>query len=455
MHTAIFDIGKTNKKFCIFDENLNEVYRVFERLHETEDEDGFSCEDLPQLTKWMKDHLKKAVRSKEFQITRLNFSTYGASFVHLDKKGVPVTPLYNYLKPFPEHLQHSFAEMVGDAEDFSVRTASPALGMLNSGLQLYWLQKERSSLFSRIKTSLHFPQYCSYLFSGQLASEYTSIGCHTALWDYTQQKYHPWVEKCGMTPLFPEIVPATTITRALVKGQEMEVGTGLHDSSAALLPYLASSREPFLLLSTGTWSITFNPFSQDHLTPEELKADCLNFMRVDGSPVKASRLFFGKEFNIQTKRMAGYFGKSDPNYHHNVAYDEHLYQKWSVEKEPIFHLHSMQYPDQSIPSADYTNWERFTTYEEAYHRLLIEMMGHQARAIQLAAGSTPIRKLYLDGGFLQNEVFLNLLRKAFPAFEIIVSKAPLGSSLGAAMAVSKAETIEKFGFDFEIKKVTA
>jgi L-fuculokinase len=453
MHTAIFDIGKTNKKFSIFDDNLNEVYRVYERLHETEDEDGFAGEDLPQLTRWMQNNLKKAMKAKEFQITRLNFSTYGASLVHLDEKGIPVTPLYNYLKPFPRHLQQSFEKLVGDPEEFSVRTASPSLGMLNSGLQLYWLKKERPNLFSRIKTSLHFPQYCSYLFSGQLASEYTSIGCHTGLWDYTRQAYHSWVEECGLDYLFPAIVPATTTTTAVVFGQEMEVGTGLHDSSAALLPYLASSKEPFLLLSTGTWSITFNPFSTEPLTKEELRADCLNYMRVDGSPVKASRLFLGKEFNIQTKRMAGHFGKADTNYHHKVAFDEQLYQKWCEEKEPIFHLHAMQHPDNSIPSADYTNWERFSNYEEAYHRFLIEMMGHQARAIRLAAGSTPVQKLYVDGGFLQNEVFLNLLQRAFPTFEIVVSKAPLGSSLGAAMAVSKPETVEKFSF--EMKKVIA
>jgi predicted NBD/HSP70 family sugar kinase len=27
MHTAIFDIGKTNKKFSVFDENLSEIHR--------------------------------------------------------------------------------------------------------------------------------------------------------------------------------------------------------------------------------------------------------------------------------------------------------------------------------------------------------------------------------------------------------------------------------------------
>jgi very-short-patch-repair endonuclease len=41
------------------------------------------------------------------------------------------------------------------------------------------------------------------------------------------------------------------------------VGAGLHDSSAALIPYLSAFEEPFALLSTGTWCITLNPFNQD------------------------------------------------------------------------------------------------------------------------------------------------------------------------------------------------
>lgn len=76
MHTAIFDIGKTNKKFSIFDEHLNEIYREVETLPLIEDEDGYPTEDLTLLTDWMKGVLRKAMKSKKFDISRLNFSTY-------------------------------------------------------------------------------------------------------------------------------------------------------------------------------------------------------------------------------------------------------------------------------------------------------------------------------------------------------------------------------------------
>lgn len=60
--------------------------------------------------------------------------------VHLDKELKPVTHLYNYTKNIPENIIHKF-KLSHDAEGkWSEETASPLLGMLNAGLQLYWLK---------------------------------------------------------------------------------------------------------------------------------------------------------------------------------------------------------------------------------------------------------------------------------------------------------------------------
>jgi hypothetical protein len=49
-------------------------------------------------------------------------------------------------------------------------------------------------------------------------------------------------------------------------GRRMRIGVGIHDSSAALLPYVKSSKRPFVLVSTGTWSVSLNPFAQGALS---------------------------------------------------------------------------------------------------------------------------------------------------------------------------------------------
>ncbi len=115
--------------------------------------------------------------------------------------------------------------------------------------------------------------------------------------------------------------------------------------------------------------------------------------------------------------------------------------------EPFFHLETMQYPDKSILSAPTTQWDKFPNFEEAFHRLMIEMMRWQVGAIGLAAGNTQVRKLFVDGGFSQSDVFIHLLRRELPEYELIVSTSPLGSSLGVAMAIQEPERIEKYPFE--------
>jgi hypothetical protein len=88
----------------------------------------------------------------------------------------------------------------------------------------------------------------------------------------------------------------------------------LHDSSSALIPYFISFHEPFVLLSTGTWCITINPFNNTMLSDYELDEDCLCYLSYEGKPVKASRLFAGYEHEQQVKRLADFFKKPMDHY---------------------------------------------------------------------------------------------------------------------------------------------
>ena len=176
---AIIDVGKTNKKLFLFDEHYKIVYERSARFIETTDEDGDPCENLESLRLSVFDSLHDVFKRKEFEVKAINFSTYGASFVYIDEDGKPVAPLYNYLKPYPEELKKQFYDTYGGEEVFSYKTASPVLGSLNSGMQLYRIKYEKPELFKRIKYALHLPQYMSYLFRGNVYADITSIGCHT------------------------------------------------------------------------------------------------------------------------------------------------------------------------------------------------------------------------------------------------------------------------------------
>ena len=56
---AIFDIGKTNKKLFLFDEEYEIVFEKSAHFAETRDEDGFPCEDLESLRRFVFDSLEE------------------------------------------------------------------------------------------------------------------------------------------------------------------------------------------------------------------------------------------------------------------------------------------------------------------------------------------------------------------------------------------------------------
>ncbi len=408
--TAVFDIGKTNKKFFLFDEDYSVVQKQQNTLDQTKDEDGDPCEDLEMLEDWIEDKLRSAFRDEEFSIESINFSTYGASFVHLNKKGEPETPLYNYLKPHPKNLFEKFCEICGGKEQLSLQTASPPMGMLNSGFQLYWLKHKKPIAFSEIDSSLHLPQYLSYLITGNKTAELTSIGCHTALWDFNRQQYHPWLKQEDLLRLLPSVDPVTSTTDTMYEGVETRVGMGIHDSSAALAPYLLGLDDPFMLISTGTWSITLNPFNKEPLTFKELEKDCLCYMNIYGDQVKASRLFLGNEYMHQKEKLTEYF--SGEHWQSEPDLDVNLINKLIKTANPDRKLELEQaYNSGPYPQKSPGNWrvDKFDSYKEGYHQLMLDLAAIQVESIKLAQGSKVIEKLIIKGGLIKNYLLVKFL----------------------------------------------
>lgn len=418
---AVFDIGRTNKKFLLFDSRYQPVHQAAEAIPDRLDEDGEPCEDIEAIARWMRQVWRQVEEKEDVEVLALNISAHGAGLVHLNEAGQVVGHLYSYLKPFPDKLRQQFFDAYGPEAELCLSTASPYLGMLNSGLQLYWIKYARPQLFHQIAYSLHLPQYAAYLFSGRMCSEYTSIGCHTLMWDYTRHDYHHWMKAEGFERLFPPAVSSKWYGYTRFREGMIPVGTGLHDSSAALLTYLSLDEGPFLLLSTGTWGITLNPFAQHLLTPEELKHDCLLYMLPSGRPVKASRYFLGHLHDEQVERICKHFAIQPAVLLHTVQ----------ARSMPPEWMH------QSAIEADFVNHpeqlRHFDSPEEAYLACLRPLVKAQVKAVRLAAESDGrIPRLYVDGGFTRNRAFMQLLQEALPQTRIITPDMPDGTMLGAA-----------------------
>ncbi len=422
---AIFDVGKTNKKLFLFDEHYHIVYEETTQLSESADEDGDACEDLSALTLWITSTFTKLTTEKQYNIKAVNFSAYGASFVHIMTEGSQLLPLYNYLKAYPQDLQDAFYKKYGGKQLLARQTASPVSGSLNSGLQLYRIKKEKPEVYKTIRKSLHLPQYLSFLITNQKFSDITSIGCHTSLWNFKDKTYHDWVYAEGIDRLLAPIAKGDEAFKVSNGDGVIISGIGLHDSSAALIPYLISFTDPFILISTGTWCISLNPFNNKPLTDEELLSDCLCYLTYKGKPVKANRLFAGYEHERQTKSITAHF---------NVPAD--FYKKIQFNPLKLEKVKAMKIRT-SIGEGGFAelNSESFESAELAYYQLMLNIMERQLASTKMVLKGTKVKRLFVDGGFGKNTIYMNLLAAAFPEIEVFAASMAQATAIGAALAI--------------------
>ena len=83
---------------------------------------------------------------------------------------------------------------------------------------------------------------------------------------------------------------------------------GAHDSNASLVPHLVSRREPFTVISTGTWVIIMAVGGKGRLDP---KADMLANVDVRGEPVPTARFMGGREFAVLAGETPAEAGEAD------------------------------------------------------------------------------------------------------------------------------------------------
>ena len=153
-------------------------------------------------------------------------------------------------------------------------------------------------------------------------------------------------------------------------------------------------------------------------------------MKIDGSPVKTSRLFLGEEHRMKVENLTKYYGV--PKFHHrSLVFNEGLYQEYIINSKNHFHW---KYLDNSNAPQDDQLY--FSSFEIAYHQLINELIDLLKDKIDIIC-ETPPNKIYIDGGFSDNRIFLALLKIKFPSQKIKAKPASFACALGASMLLSQ------------------
>lgn len=293
--TIVIDIGKTNAKLTLIDADGNTISE--QRCANTILDDGpYPHHDTERLWAWMLATFRTfAGLAKVGAIVPV---THGATAALVDDDG-PVLPVLDYESKLPEQLDDEYAKMRPPFAE----TYSPALPAgLNLGRQLAWLAKRFKTEFASAKHILTYPQYWAWRLSGVAASEVTSLGCHTDLWNTRAQDYSSLVARMGWRELFPAMRGASDVLGPLLPQWAEQTGLpadckvvcGIHDSNASLLRYLGG--EVGTVLSSGTWLIAASFNTQ--LDQLDEQADMLANTNALGKPVACMRFMGGREFSV-------------------------------------------------------------------------------------------------------------------------------------------------------------
>jgi hypothetical protein len=161
-------------------------------------------------------------------------------------------------------------------------------------------------------------------------------------------------------------------------------------------------------------------------------------MRINGKPVKASRLFLGHEYKVQVEKLNKYFGVSQ-NYHRDVKFNYDTYFEIIQDFEHCFKWESLH--DEDMPEVTQFSYDK---YDHAYHQLMIELVLLQTKSIKKVMDEDQIYCLYVDGGFSGNDLYIKLLSHNFREKNLRTTDASLGSALGAAISISDKKLNSKF-----------
>jgi L-fuculokinase len=414
---AVFDVGKTNIKLVVFD-----------REGEVLAERSAPNNPLPPDSEWpylrvdtegawsfLIDALKEL--GARFYIEAISTTTHGCAGVLMHSDGPALPPL--------DYEFEGFGDI--DADYDAARppfdeARSPHLSRgLNLGRHIFYYERCYPAQFKEATAFLTYAQYFGWRLGGIMASEVTSLGAHTDLWGPNEGDLSSMVDTLGWRRLFPPKRKAwdtlgtlkPEIAHATGLSAHVRIICGAHDSNAALVPHLLSRREPFTVVSTGTWVIIMAVGGTARLDPE---ADMLANVDVRGAPVPTARFMGGREYSVLAGDAPADADEADITA--IIASDVLALPAFSDQGGPFASRRGViEGPAPTTPKAR-------AALATLYSAL---MTAHMLRRLE-APGD-----LIVEGGFARSPAFAAVLARLMAGRRVVIAPISAGAAAGAAM----------------------
>lgn len=294
---AVIDIGKTNAKVTLFDLATSSESDVFTIENKVVKTGLYPHHDTDAIWTFLLSALGRIQTTTP--IDAIAISAHGAAVTLIGADGQLIIPMLDYEFDGPDSLAADYDAI---RPPFS-ETGLPRLTAgLNVGAQIYWQSQTFPDAFAKVTAIVPYPQFWALKLTGVVATEMTSIGAHTDLWNPYIRDYSSLVDTMGWRKLMPDMSSAFDILGTIKPEVASATGlspntpvfSGLHDSNASLLTHLKSRPAPFSVVSTGTWVICFSVGGKAVVLDEA--RDTLVNVNAYGDPVPSARFMGGRAF---------------------------------------------------------------------------------------------------------------------------------------------------------------
>ena len=448
---AVFDVGKTNKKLLIFDRELNILDSAYASVPEI-DQDGVLREDMTAIQDWYLQQLKRYAAA--FPIRAISVSAHGATCAAVKGDGSLATPVVSYTTEIDEAFNDAFYNTVGDYRSLQEITGTPRFdGLLNVGKTIYFMQRKFPDQFSETANILGYAQYFGYWLTGSVGAEPTYVGCHTYLWDFQRRSWSGVADRLGIVDkLAPKVVKSwdvlgtvkPEVCAATGLREDTLVTMGIHDSNAALLPYLIKTPDDFVLNSTGTWCVVMHPTKEISFSKTDIGKVVFYNLDAFFNPVKTAIFVGGLEFETYTGILKDLNGQPI-----DTHYDQDFYRQFIDQRRcfilPEIFSGSGQFPDsearavedgQEFLFADIQSAKVCPGFFKDSRKAMAALELSLATQTKVALERTGFRdgmSLFIEGGFRMDESYNSLLTALYPRSKIARTGMKEASAFGAAM----------------------
>ena len=296
-YVAVIDIGKTNAKLALLDTSDFTEISVLTCSNRVLNGPPYPHFDVDAIWSFLLDGLSEY--HKRHRVDAISITTHGAAGAFIGANGHLAAPILDYEHVGPETSTTAYEILRPTFEE----TGSPRLPMgLNLGAQFHWQLALDTTLIDRTKAIVTYPQYWGHRLTGECATDVTSLGCHTDLWNPFEAKFSTLVDRMDLAAKMAPARMSSDVLGTLLPGIAERTGLngntpvfcGIHDSNASLLPHIMLREPPFSVVSTGTWVIVMTVgVPQIKLDPSR---DTLINVNAMGAPVPSARFMGGREF---------------------------------------------------------------------------------------------------------------------------------------------------------------